>query len=402
MAEPLKNFFSPALVKRLACEVGRVYPAFDAAAFIREATRGMESLELMDRGKHLARALSKHLPEAYPRALDILLRSTRGSAEAGDGKPSSMAPFFFLPHVTFVAERGLEHFELSMQAQHELTKRFTAEFSMRPFLARDPERTLEVLREWTADGDERVRRLVSECTRTRLPWAPRVGWLDANPERVLALLERLKDDPSEFVRRSVANNLNDLFKDHPALMLATCGRWLEDASAERRRLVEHALRSAVKRGDAEALGLLGFGGKPAVVVESVAIAPRRVRIGERVELRFGLRSTSRKPQALLVDLAVHFVKASGKASPKVFKLDRVQLGPGEAEGLKTRISLAEHTTRKPRPGVHRLEVLVNGARYPAGEFEVITGRVAGRASREPPAKGTEARSPRATSRASHR
>ncbi|MDF2774397.1 MAG: putative alkylation repair enzyme, partial [Geminicoccaceae bacterium] len=231
MAEPLKTFFSPALVRRLAGDIERVHPAFSSPAFVRDATNGLETLELLDRGKHIARALEKHLPASYPDAIDILL----------------------------------------MRAQYELTKRFSAESSIRPFIAAEPERTLATLREWASDPNAHVRRLVSEGTRLRLPWAMRVPWLDANPERVIELLELLRDDPASLVRRSVANSLNDLGKVYPALLTRTCAAWLEGASAERRALVEHALRSAVKRGDASALRLVGYGKKAAVTIDGVRI-----------------------------------------------------------------------------------------------------------------------------------
>lgn len=215
-----------------------------------------------------------------------------------------------------------------------------------------------------------VRRLVSEGTRLRLPWAPRVAWLDQHPDRVLALLEQLKDDGSTMVRRSVANNLNDLGKVRSDLLIRTAGVWLEDASPERRILVEHALRTAVKRGDADALSLLGYGQTPRVSVEAVAFTPRRVRIGGRVAMKFGLRSTSTRQQLLLVDVAVHFVKARGVGAPKVFKLGRITLGPRERVDLKTTFSLAVHTTRVPRPGRHTVDVVVNGRAVRVGSFDV--------------------------------
>jgi hypothetical protein len=214
-----------------------------------------------------------------------------------------------------------------------------------------------------------VRRLVSEGTRLRLPWAMRVAWLDANPRRVLELLELLKDDPSTLVRRSVANNLNDLGKVHPELLTTTCAAWLEGASPERRALVEHALRSAIKRGDAAALRLLGYGKKAAVAIEDVRFDPPRVGIGGNVSMQFVLRSRSAKAQELLVDVVVHFVKARGTAE-KVFKLKRVTLPPRGAVSLATRFSLAVHTTRVPRPGPHAVDVIVNGERHRAGSFDV--------------------------------
>src|SRR5687768_2558984 len=314
MAEQLKTFFSPVLVRRLGADVARVYPAFDSRSFVRAATTGLDDLELLDRGKHIARALARFLPSGYPEAIDVLIRSLGAEHKTDELVGVGMAPFFYLPHTIFVAEHGLDHFEVSMKAQHELTRRFSAEGSIRPFIAKDPERTLRRLREWTSDPNAHVRRLVSEGTRLRLPWAARVAWLDANPDRVVELLELLKDDPSTLVRRSVANNLNDLGKVRPDLLTRVCAAWLEGASPQRRSLIEHALRSAVKRGDAAALRLLGFGQKAAVSIESVQFDPPRVRIGGRVSMSFVLRSKSRQPQDLLIDVAVHFVKVRGDSA----------------------------------------------------------------------------------------
>ena len=370
MAEPLKTFFSRALVRRLAREIADVHSDFAQQAFIKDACAGLDKLELLDRGRHVAEALGKHLPPAYPDALTILLRSLGPEHASDELIGVGMAPFFYLPHTLFVAERGLEHFDISMRAQYELTKRFSAEASIRPYIARDPERAMTFLKTWTTDENAHVRRLVSEGTRLRLPWASRVAWLDRNPERVLALLDLLKDDASSLVRRSVANNLNDLGKVRPDLLIRTGDAWLRNATPERRRLVEHALRSAVKRGEVRALALLGYGREPRVSVEAVAFHPSRVRIGERVEIRFALKSTSTRPQQLLVDVAVHFVKARGTGA-KVFKLDRVALGPRERVELKTRVSVAVHTTRVPRPGGHAVDIIVNGRATAVGSFEVM-------------------------------
>jgi 3-methyladenine DNA glycosylase AlkC len=374
MADALKTFFSSSLVRRLAADLARAHPDFPVRSFVRDAGNGLEALELLDRGRHIARVLGAYLPQSYPEAIDVLLRSL-GPAHATDELVGAgMAPFFYLPHTLYVAERGLDHFDLSMQAQYELTKRFSAESSIRPYIARDPERVFAVLRKWTRDENAHVRRLVSEGTRLRLPWASRVPWLDANPKRVLALLELLKDDGSTMVRRSVANNLNDLGKVHPDLLHRTAAAWLQDASPERRSLVEHALRSAVKRGDPDALGLLGYGSKPAISLERVVFEPSRVLIGRRVSMQFTLRSTSRRPQDLLVDVAVHFVKARGVTTAKVFKVARVVLRPRECLNLQATFSLAVHTTRVPRPGTHAVDVLVNGRVVQAGSFEVVAKR----------------------------
>jgi 3-methyladenine DNA glycosylase AlkC len=374
VAELLKHFFSPALVRRLASDIARAHPAFPVRAFARQACAGLDELELLDRGKHIARALAAHLPERYPAAIDVLIRSLGPEHASEELVGAGMTPFFYFPHVAFVAERGLDHFELSMRAQYELTKRFSAESSIRPYIAKYPERTVAILREWTKDASAHVRRLVSEGTRLRLPWAARVPWLDANPERVLELLELLKDDRATLVRRSVANNLNDLGKTRPDLLTRTCSSWLKGASAERRALVEHALRGAVKRGEAAALDLLGYGTKASVSIERVRFDPERVAIGGRVSISFVLRSTAQAPQDLLVDVAVHFVKANGRAAPKVFKLKRVTLPSRGRMELSTGVSMALHTTRKPQPGRHLVDIIVNGKARRAGSFEVTASR----------------------------
>src|SRR5687768_10966797 len=344
MAQALKHFFTPDLVRRLAGEIQRVEPSFRARAFTKMASAGLDELELLDRGRHIANALAAHLP-VYPEAIAVLLRSLGAEHATDELVGVGMAPFFYLPHTLFVAERGLDHFETSMRAQYELTKRFSAESSIRPFIAKYPERTFAILRQWTSDPNAHVRRLVSEGTRLRLPWAARVAWLDENPERVLELLELLKDDRTTLVRRSVANNLNDMGKVHRSLVIDTCERWLVDATEVRRALVEHALRSAIKRQEADALRALGYGTKPRVSVERPRFDPPRVAIGGRVEISFALRSRSPDAQELLVDLAVHFVKANGSTAPKVFKLTRTTLAPRGSIELTSRISLAVHSTR---------------------------------------------------------
>ncbi|MCC7263059.1 MAG: DNA alkylation repair protein [Candidatus Latescibacteria bacterium] len=368
MAEPLKNHYGPRIPERIAGMIGAVYPAFDRRAFRRDALDGYEALELMPRGRHLARTLRRHLPASYPKALKILLASIE---PPGTPRGADLGTFSYMPHTFFVAEYGLDHLELSLQAQYELTQRFTAEFSIRPFLERHPEATLARLRVWATDPSEHVRRLVSEGTRPRLPWAPRLRAFQRDPAPVLKLLELLKDDPALYVRRSVANNLNDIGKDHPELLAQIARRWLKGATPERAWVVRHALRSAVKRGEAGALAALGFGGQAQVEVSQVHLSPKRAALGGAVDLAFTLTSTSARAQRLLVDFQVFFVKASGKASPKVFKLKAVELAPGAALTLTKKISLAEMSTRRHYAGQHRVEVLLNGEARPLGSFQLM-------------------------------
>ena len=369
MTEPLKSYFSPEVPIRIASMIETVDHASSAEDFLAEALDGYEELELTPRARHIARTLRRYLPQDYEQAIEILVASLGPKLESAE--LTGMDVFVYLPHVFFVAEFGIEHFEASMRAQYELTQRFTAEYSIRAFLERFQERTLARLRDWAVDSNVHVRRLVSEGTRPRLPWAPRLRAFQHDPQPVLELLDLLKDDPELLVRRSVANNLNDIGKDNPTALIATCRRWMQQPTPERRWLVRHALRSAVKRGDPEALQILGFVPAGAVTVRAIDVTPAVVPIGESVTFTVELANEGSSTQRLLVDLRVYFVKANGKPSPKVFKVKVLELDPQTSAWLRKAISFAQHTTRTHHPGLHRVEVLVNGRPSGALDFAVV-------------------------------
>jgi len=257
----LKDLLDRGAIDCLAHNLTLALPSFDAEAFQVLARTDLAPLGILQRGQHLARVLRTYLPKRYDDAIAVLLRSlTAPHSETAD---LGLGVFFYLPHTCFVGTYGLdaEHnggkdpFSTSMRAQYELTRRFTAEFSIRPFLIRWPERTLAQLLQWTRDPDPHVRRLCSEGTRPRLPWATRIPGLVKDPSPVIPLLEKLKDDADLYVRRSVANHVGDIAKDHPDLAFQLCERWLDGASAERKWLIRHAVRHPAKMGAPAALRL---------------------------------------------------------------------------------------------------------------------------------------------------
>ena len=369
VAEPLKHHFDSEIPGKIAGMIGAVFPQFEVDAFVRDAIDKYEDLDLMQRGWKIARTLRRYLPDDYAKAAEIIVASLGTKIEKTEGL--GMAPFLYLPHVCFVAEYGLDHFDVSMRAQYELTQRFSAEFSIRPYLERYPEATLARLKTWTQDPSAHVRRLVSEGTRPRLPWASRLRAFQVDPRPVLALLELLKDDSELYVRRSVANNLNDIGKDHPVLLVETARHWMSDATEERRWLIRHALRSAIKRAETGALDVLGFGNMAKVSVRKVSITPKLALIGESAAITFEITNTDSQQQRVLVDFCVHYMKANGKTSPKVFKLKAIELAPQETVQLGKTISLSEMTTRKHYPGTHKVDVILNGRADPLGTFELV-------------------------------
>ncbi len=369
MAEPLKNSFGADIPARIGSMIAGVYPDFDQAAFLSVALAGYEQLELTPRARQIAVALAAELPSNRERAMEILVDSL--GPEIGGAELTGMESFLYLPHVFFVADYGLDCFEPSMRAQYELTRRFTAEFSIRAFLDRYPTETLARLREWAGDPNTHVRRLVSEGTRPRLPWASRLRRFQEDPAPVLELLELLKEDSEEYVRRSVANNLNDISKDHPEVVVEIAGRWWKGASEDTRRLVRHALRTLVKQGHPGALEVLGYAANSPATIGRVGCDPARVQVGSKVRIEVEIHNPSDEEIGVLVDLRVHFVKANGSTSARVFKGGERTVGPDQTVTIRKTVSIAQHTTRKHYLGVHRVDVLLNGKSCPGAEFEVF-------------------------------
>ena len=368
MAEPLKNFYNDRLVRSLAKDLAKVSD-IDERSFVGACVKGLAQLELTPRAWHIAEVLRTHLPPDFRAAAHVLVKALGPRQEQTE--QFGMEPFRYLPFVFYVQKYGLSEFEAAMQAQYEITKRMSAESSIRAYLVAHPAATYERLRLWARDPDPHVRRLVSEGTRPRLPWAPRLPDFVRDPRPVLALLELLKDDPVRYVQRSVANNLNDIGKDHPELAVETCKRWFVGATPARDYIVRHALRSLVKRGHRGALRVLGAGGKPRIHISDVRWSAEVVGIGGSLRFDFQLSSRSRATQQLIVDYAVHYVKANGSTRAKVFKLKNIRLEAGGSVPLGAKLSLLQRTTRTHYAGRHRVELLINGLPHSLGEFELL-------------------------------
>ena len=365
MAEPFKTFLNPPLIRTVAGHLHRVWPEFDARAFTTRATRGLDALELKARAMHIADVLETALPSDFAHAADVI-ELALASREADPDAPTAPLPddglagWSLWPVSEFVVRRGLPHPERALRALHAITRRFTAEFAIRPFLIAHPEYTLQTLASWVHDPSAHVRRLVSEGTRPRLPWGVQLKAFIADPSPTLPLLRALQDDPSEYVRRSVANHLNDIAKDHPALVAEWLETHLPEASAARRALLKHASRTLIKRGDPRVLHAWGIGASYAGTA-TLRITPRRVAVGDVVTLTLDLLAdAAASVQPLVVDYVVHHVRADGRTSPKVFKGWSLTLAPGEQRTLVKRHTFRVVTTRRYYPGRHVIAVQANG------------------------------------------
>ncbi len=366
MAEPFRNLLDAASVDAMAQHLSRVSLDFDRVAFEARARPGLDALAFKARAMQLADALQAALPSDFADAADVLEAALAPSDDGDFDEPATphsgaqgLAGWPVWAMAEHVARHGQQQPERALQALHAMTRRFTAEFAIRPFIVRHPTLVFATLQRWTTDRSAHVRRLVSEGSRPRLPWGLRLQALVADPSPSLPLLEALQDDPSAYVRRSVANHLNDIAKDHPDQIARWLARHLGDASGPRRALLRHACRTLVKQGDPAVLNAWGLG-QPLLGRARLDITPERIVLGDAVELRLTLVSTSPEPQTLLVDYAVHHVKANGSTSPKVFKGWTLDLGPNEGRALVRRHAVRPITTRTYHPGWHRVVVQVNG------------------------------------------
>lgn len=349
MAEPFKNLVSTDAVAGIARAVAAVRPDFDAERFVADASRGLEPLELKARVKHVAGVLRRHLPADWRAAVATLVAALPPPLPR-DTEVS--AGFFLWPLLQVVEDHGAEDPEASLPALREMTRRFSAEFAIRPLLRQHPAKTAAALDAWVDDPDPHVRRLVSEGTRPRLPWGQRLPASILDPRPGLARIERLLDDPSDYVRRSVANHLGDVAKDHPDLAVATARRWLERPA--RLPLVRHGLRDLLKKGHPDALALFGAGASLEVLEMA---CPKAVKVGEPIEMVARLRALSQGEGR--VDVVWRWPGARGWSS-KVFVGETRSLMPGETWDFRWRLSTRPVTTRPTRLGDHQLLLRVNG------------------------------------------
>lgn len=364
MPEPLKNLLHPALVATMAEFIAVNAGAFDKARFFGLATRDMEQLELMQRSIQIRDALVETLPAEFARAAAIL------SASLPQVGRSGLTGWALLPVSQFVAQRGLNDFDLSFDLLKQLTPHFTAEFGIRPFIDADQDRALATIRRWTEDENHHVRRLASEGTRPRLPWAMRLPALMRDPQPILPILTALLDDPEEYVRRSVANSLNDIAKDHPDLVADFVARHVEGASAERRQLLRHASRTLLKKGHAAALANFGFAPLSGIIA-TLNIQTGSVDFGSPLAFTLAVTNQGAASQQVMIDYAIHHRKANGSLAPKVFKWRSLTLTPGETVEMPRQHAIRAITTRQYYPGGHRLEILANGAVLAGGDFQLV-------------------------------
>lgn len=360
MAETLKNqFFQRPFFTSLSKRIKAEYPDFDSRRFFRLLhDADWEGRELKARMRHASEVLGQTLPQDYRNALGILLQVEK-----------HFRGFDHLLFADFVERFGVDDYQASIPALERLT-RTTAEFAIRPFIEKYPKKTMAQMKKWARSKHEHVRRLASEGCRPRLPWGAALAEFKKDPRPILPILDQLKADPSEMVRRSVANNLGDIAKDNPDIALATARRWLKE-SRDHEPLLKHGLRSLLKKGDSRALALFGLDVKTKAKVTRLAVVPKRIRIGETAQLDFELVSGERTAKPVRLEYVIEYARPNGRASRKVFQIKQVRLQPGKPVQMRRKLSFADRSTRKHHPGDHSLTLVVNGNPAKTTRFSLV-------------------------------
>lgn len=355
-----KDSVDKKFVANLALKISQVYPPFDRTEFVKAvmADRFLKR-ELKDRLNTIARHLKDFLPKNFNQATAIIVKAAPLVGEFTNWALTS-----------YVEQFGQDKFDRSIKALKELTKYGTSEFGIRPFVNQYPQKMIEIFLGWATDRNEHVRRLAAEGSRPRGVWVAHIPEYKKNPRGVLKILELLKADRSLYVRKAVANNLNDISKDRPNLVIKTAKRWLKSDNPHTHWIVKHGCRTLIKKGNQEILKAFGFGASDRIRLVSLKLHRKQLKVGETLDLEFVIESDSKTNHKLLIDYLITYARSSGKTTSKVFKFTKRTIKPGEKLRFATEHKFADLSTRKHHSGRHSITLFINGVQSRPATFEL--------------------------------
>lgn len=347
--EPLKEMFNRKFYESLSAEFSKADKQFDHKKFLAEVTKDLEPLSLNQRMRNTSVVLQNYLPADYKKALQVMEKVI----------PNMPRGYTNLLFPDFVGLYGHDHIDHSLEALKLFTQFGSSEFAIREFLKRDFHKTIKVMCNWAKDKNHHVRRLSSEGSRPRLPWSFKLDEVIKNPALTRPILETLRADQELYVRKSVANHLNDISKENPDYMLDLVNTW-DKKNPDTLWIIKHASRTLIKKGNSGSLSVFDFEKDAKVKVENFKVKPAKLKLGESLVFEFDLVSEKNKTQKLVIDYVIHYRKKSGELSPKVFKLKELHLTAKERVSISKKQVFKDFTTRKHEKGQHIIEIQVNG------------------------------------------
>ena len=368
MSYQLKDLYSPEFYEGFATTAASVLPDFNKKKFTRLIfDESWEERELKDRMKHTSRVLHEFMPGDFKKATPLLHKLV--DQIENSAQKDLQLEFMFIPD--YIERFGINHFSLSAKAMERVTQLASCEFAVRPFIVKYESKMLDKLYSWASHKDHRVRRLASEGCRPRLPWAMALPELKKDPSPIVPLLEKLIDDPAEWVRRSVANNLNDISKDNPETALSLFRKW-KGKNENVDWVVKHGARTLLKQGRPDVMELFGFGAADSIEIKNFRITTPKVSIGEHLHFELDLVNKSKTDTLVRLEYGVYYLKANGSLSRKVFKISEKEYKAKSTSRIERRQSFQLITTRKYHTGGHELSVIVNGNESDPCTFELLS------------------------------
>lgn len=366
MSNLLKDIYSIHFYDKFSDVLGEVIANFDKQKFTADIfTDNWDSKELKQRMKHTSCVLHQFLPDDFTQTPKVFAEIISKIKE----KPFTKSSFEFMFFPDYIENYGIDDFETSVKTIEFVTQFTSCEFAVRPFIIKYGERMLQQMYQWSLHENHHVRRLASEGSRPRLPWAMALPELKRNPKPILPLLENLKNDASEYVRRSVANNLNDIAKDNPDLVIQIAKQW-KGKSKETEAIIKHGCRTLLKQGNSDILKFFGLADNPKVELINFKIKTNAICVGENLEFSFSLQNNDEKTQFIRLEYAIYYLRKNGQLSRKVFKISERQLNPSQTIEIHRRQSFKIITTRQFYIGQQKLSIIVNGQEREIDNFEL--------------------------------
>jgi 3-methyladenine DNA glycosylase AlkC len=362
----LKDLYNKPFYNKVADSFATTIPGFQKSAFIKQIfTEAFETMELKERMRHTAQVLHNFLPEDYGTTVDLFKKIIQGLKK--DGFPAGGLEFMFFPD--YIETYGIDDYENSVRAFEFVTVYISCEFAVRPFILKYEEKMIAQMLNWSLHKEATVRRLSSEGSRPRLPWAMALPFLKKDPSPILPILENLKNDPSESVRRSVANSLNDIAKDHPSVVIQIAAAW-KGHSKETDAIIKHGSRTLLKQGHTEILKHYDLQSTH-LKLDGFKILTPEVKIGESLSFTFSFINEHSKEQTVRLEYAVHYLRANGQLARKVFKISERSYPAGEKTAVSRNQSFRLITTRRFYPGEQQLSIIINGEEKGIDKFILI-------------------------------
>lgn len=358
--EKLSNFFNETYYLHLSNLIKEVYPAFQKNKFYKDVIFELEKYELMQRLRNTALLFHKYLTNDYRKNVEIL-------KEVVKNEPPHFRNLIFPDYVQLF---GIDDYEFSLDALTYFTQFSSSEFAVRHFILKDEKRTIQEMEKWSKSDNFHIRRLASEGSRPRLPWSFKLHSIDKNPKITSKILENLKEDKELYVKKSVANHLNDFSKDYPNFVLETLKTW-DLNNLDSLWIAKHATRTIVKQGNKDALKLFGFTNEVKIRVENFITNKDKIKLGDTLNFSFDIISDSDSSQNLVIDYIIHYNKKNEKHTTKVFKLKNYNLNPSENLKVTKNQTFKDFTTRKHFLGEHFIEIQINGNSYGKYSFFLV-------------------------------